>query len=68
MSQTTHIKITTDPAEAPDPDASSEPTEAAKPQGSAPRPPRTMGRRARHSFDIDLTPAELEKDLSYGRD
>lgn len=37
-------------------------------QGSAPRPPRTMVRRARHSFEIDLTPADIEDDLSYGRD
>lgn len=42
--------------------------DATETQGTTPSRPRTMGRRVRYSFDIDLTPADIEKDLFYGRD
>jgi hypothetical protein len=45
-----------------------ETTTTAPKSDSAP-PPRTMSEQApRSSFDIHLTPADIERDLVYGRD
>lgn len=70
MTQTARVTTTTAGAQALDsgalPPLAAPP--APEPQGPTPRRPRTMGRRAPYSFDIHLTPADIEEDLSYGRD
>ncbi len=69
MTHTAEIEATTLAAAPLDSSAVPQPIAIpAESMSPTPRRPRTMGRRVRYSFDINLTPAELEKDLSYGRD